>query len=88
MSEIEANEVQTDVPADVIDPVKVIYEGECLSISGRSTLSYAVGRHADDKTLHLAITGNSVLCIRMKGRWGLRADSIVNFPAAAVSLCC
>ena len=59
MSEIEVNEVQTDVPADVIDPIKVIYEGECSSISGRSTLAFAVGRHADDKSLHLAITGNS-----------------------------
>ena len=57
MSEIEVNEVQPDAQADVIDPIKVIYEGECLSISGRSTLSYAVGRHADEKTLHLAITG-------------------------------
>ena len=64
MSEIEVNEVQPDAQADVIDPIKVIYEGECLSISGRSTLSYAVGRHADDKTLHLAITGNSG-----KGMW-------------------
>jgi hypothetical protein len=64
MSEIEAKEVQTDAQADVIDPIKVIYEGECPSISGRSTLSFAVGRHADDKTLHLAITGNSG-----KGMW-------------------
>jgi hypothetical protein len=59
MSDTETTEVPTDAPADVIDPIKVIYEGECPSISGRSTLSYAVGRHADDKTLHLAITGNS-----------------------------
>ena len=59
MSEIEANEVQTDAQADVIDPIKVIYEGECPSISGRSTLCFVVGRHAEDKTLHLAITGNS-----------------------------
>ena len=64
MSDIEANEVQTNAQVDVIDPIKVIYEGECPSISGRSTLSYAVGRHADNKTLHLAITGNSG-----KGMW-------------------
>ena len=44
MSEIEANEVQTDAQADVIDPIKVIYEGECPSISGRSTLCFVVGR--------------------------------------------
>ena len=59
MLEIETNEVQTDAQADVIDPIKVIYEGECPSISGRSTLCFVVGRHAEDKTLHLAITGNS-----------------------------
>jgi hypothetical protein len=64
MSEIETTEVPTDAQADVIDPIKVIYEGECLSISGRSTLAFAVGRHVDDKTLHLAITGNSG-----KGMW-------------------
>ena len=64
MSEIEASEVQADAQADVIDPIKVIYEGECPSISGRSTLAFAVGRHADEKTMHLAITGNSG-----KGMW-------------------
>lgn len=64
MSKIEDYEVQTDVQAEVMDPIKVIYAGECPSLSGRSTLAYAVGRHADDKTLHLAITGNSG-----KGMW-------------------
>ena len=59
MSEIEVNEVQTDAHAEVMDPIKVIYAGECPSLSAHSTLAYAVGRHADDKTLHLAITGNS-----------------------------
>ncbi len=58
MSEIETNEVQTDAPADVIDPIKVIYEGECPSISGRSTLCFVVGRHTEDGTLHLRITAN------------------------------
>ena len=58
MSEIEANEVQTDAQADVIDPIKVIYEGECPSISGRSTLCFVVGRHTEDGTLHLRITAN------------------------------
>jgi hypothetical protein len=41
---------------------------------------------SSDAGASVAITRNSALCIRMKGRWGLRADSIVNFPAAAVSL--
>lgn len=58
MSEIETNEVQTDAQADVVDPIKVIYQGECLSISGRSTLCFVVGRHTQDGTLHLRITAN------------------------------
>lgn len=41
------------------DPIEVIYTGECSSLSERSILTYAIGRHAEDGTLHLAITGNS-----------------------------
>lgn len=41
------------------DPIEVIYTGECNSLSERSILTYAIGRHAEDGTLHLAITGNS-----------------------------
>ena len=57
MSKIETNEAE--INETEVDPIKVIYEGECPSISGRSTLCFVVGRHAEDKTLHLAITGNS-----------------------------
>lgn len=42
-----------------VDPIEVIYTGECNSLSERSILTYAIGRHAEDGTLHLAITGNS-----------------------------
>ncbi len=42
-----------------VDPIEIIHQGECLSLSGRSTLDYAIGRHPDDGTLHLRITGNS-----------------------------
>lgn len=42
-----------------VDPIAEIYEGECPSISGRSTLTYAIGRHAKDATLHLRIVKNS-----------------------------
>ena len=57
MSETEAvtNEVETQPE---IDPIEVIYQGECESLSGRSTLTYAIGRHPDG-TLHLRITGNT-----------------------------
>lgn len=42
-----------------IDPIEVIYQGECQSLSGRSVLAFAIGRNQEDGTLHLAITGNS-----------------------------
>jgi hypothetical protein len=54
-NEIETNETEVEY----IDPIEVIHAGECLSVSGRSDLTYVVGRHAEDGTLHLAITGNS-----------------------------
>jgi hypothetical protein len=52
------SEIKTEITPEV-DPIEVIYTGECLSLSRRSTLLYAIGRHAEDGTLHLAITGNS-----------------------------
>ena len=54
---IETNEAENDETE--VDPIEVIYQGECPSISGRSTLTYAIGRHSEDGKLHLAITGNS-----------------------------
>lgn len=41
------------------DPIAQVFEGECPSITGRSTLTYAIGRHAQDATLHLRIVRNS-----------------------------
>ena len=40
------------------DPIEVIYQGDCPSLSERSTITYAVGRHPDG-TLHLRLIGNS-----------------------------
>lgn len=51
-------EIETETPIEV-DPIEAIYEGECPSLSGRSVLTYAIGRHSADDTLHLSITGNS-----------------------------
>jgi hypothetical protein len=60
MSEIENNEAVEFAPEEeVANPIEVIYQGECLSISTRSQISYAIGRHTEDGTLHLAIVGNS-----------------------------
>lgn len=51
-------EIETETTPEV-DPIEVIYTGECNSLSERSILTYAIGRHGEDGTLHLAITGNS-----------------------------
>lgn len=50
---------ETTVEAPEIDPIEVIHKGQCPSLSGRSTLEFAIGRHSEHGTLHLAITGNS-----------------------------
>ena len=58
-------ETQTESETDIeVDPIKVIHTGETLSLSGRSTLEFSIGRHSKDGSLHLAITGNSG-----KGMW-------------------
>ena len=62
MTEID-NQTEAEVAAEV-DPIETIYEGECASLSGRSTLSYTIGRHTEDETLHLRISDNSG-----KGMW-------------------
>lgn len=56
--EIEPINEGTETPIEV-DPIDKIYEGQCESLSARSVISFAIGRHAEDGTLHLAITGNS-----------------------------
>ncbi len=62
MSEIETPvESPTDIPEEVpeVDPIQVIHEGQCESLSGRSTLTFSVGRHPDSRALHLKISGNT-----------------------------
>lgn len=59
------------------DPIEVICQGECESLSGRSTLTYAIGRHPDGN-LFMRLTGNSnggMFC----GDWitGVEIDAIV-----------
>lgn len=57
MSEFESI-AEAEVTAEV-DPIEVVHRGECPSLSGRSILQFAVGRHSKDGTLNLAITGNN-----------------------------
>ncbi len=62
-----APEIPADTEADAleeIDPIEDLYHGDCLSISGRSTLTFAIGRHKETSELHLRIVENSG-----KGMW-------------------
>jgi hypothetical protein len=59
MSEESNESVEFAPEEEVIDPIEIIHKGECQSLSGRSVLDFAVGRHTEDGSLHLAITGNS-----------------------------
>ena len=59
---MSANEIATEAHPDTtpeVDPIEVIHEGECPSLSGRSVITYAIGRHIDDGTLFLSVTGNT-----------------------------
>ncbi len=56
MTETETitNEVETQPEPD---PIEVIHQGECPSLSGRSTLTYALGRRPGG-TLHFRLVSN------------------------------
>jgi hypothetical protein len=64
VTEILSSTIQPDEPDEadtqpVIDPIKVIYLGQCPSLSERSSLSFQIGRHSQNQTLHLRICGNT-----------------------------
>ncbi len=52
-------EIETEVPEVELSPIQEIYTGECPSLSGLSTLTYAIGRHPEDQSLHLRIVANT-----------------------------
>ncbi len=56
----ESNEAMDFAPEEEVnDPFEVIYTGTCESLSGRSDLTFVIGRHTGDGTLSLAIAANS-----------------------------
>lgn len=64
MTDTETNiDTEIETPAE-IDPIKPVYEGECPSISGRSTLTFTIGKHETEGSWYLRIAGNSG-----KGMW-------------------
>ena len=58
MSETETLPDSAPETQPEIDPIETMYEGQCESLSGRSTLTYAIGRHPDG-TLHFRVLGNT-----------------------------
>lgn len=52
--EIETQDTDTE-----LSPIQEIHTGECPSLSGQSTLTYAIGRHPEDQSLHLRIVANT-----------------------------
>jgi hypothetical protein len=59
MTEIESNEAVEFAQEETIDPIEAIYTGQCESLSGRSTLTYAYGYRAADDSHHVRIVRNS-----------------------------
>ncbi len=53
------SENTTETEPETIIEIETIYEGQCESISGRSTLTYAVGRNPEDGSLALRLVRNS-----------------------------
>ena len=58
--------IENDAAAPLVEvePIDDLYHGVCPSISGRSSLTYAIGRHQETHELHLRIVENSG-----KGMW-------------------
>ena len=54
----EAIEAQQE-PEQELPEIETIFTGECPSISGRSALTYAIGRHPETSALHIRIVSNS-----------------------------
>lgn len=52
-------ENETEITETEISPIETIHTGECPSLSGRSTLTYAIGRNPEDQSLYLRIVTNS-----------------------------
>lgn len=52
-------QIETEVTEAELSPIQATHTGECPSLSGLSTLTYAIGRHPEDQSLHLRIVTNS-----------------------------
>ena len=53
---MEIEDVTTEI---YVSPVEEVHTAECPSLSGQSTLTYAIGQHPEDHSLHLRIVSNT-----------------------------
>ena len=66
-------EIETEVTEAELSPIETIHTGECPSLSGQSSLTYAIGRNPENHSLHLRIvanTGGGMFC----DEWASGAD--------------
>jgi hypothetical protein len=78
--------VETEITGENLSPIEAIYTGECQSLSGQSSLTYAIGRHPEDQTLHLRIvanTGGGMFCDEWAS--GSAIDALVQSSAVLIS---
>jgi len=79
-------EIETEVTETELSPIQEIYTGECPSLSGLSTLTYAIGRHPEDQSLHLRIvanTGGGMFCDEWAS--GSDIDALVQSSTVLIS---
>lgn len=78
--------VETEITEENLSPIEAIYSGECPSLSGQSTLTYAIGRHPEDHSLHLRIvanTGGGMFCDEWAS--GSAIDALVQSCSVLIS---
>jgi hypothetical protein len=78
--------VETETTEESLSPIEAIYSGECPSLSGQSTLTYAIGRHPEDHSLHLRIvanTGGGMFCDEWAS--GSAIDALVQSHVVLIS---
>ena len=79
-------EVQTEVTETELSPIQAIHTGECPSLSGQSTLTYVIGRHPEDQSLHLRLvanTGGGMFCDEWAS--GSAIDTLVQSSTVLIS---
>lgn len=78
-SEIETLDTELSI-------IQAIHTGQCPSLSGQSTLTYAIGRHPEDQSLHLRIvanTGGGMFCDEWAS--GAEIDALVQSSTVLIS---